>query len=62
MEKQLYETFSSSHVTDDMLAEAAKLFCENYGTWGKQSDRPGKLSESLIHRLRAGVFNVIFDF
>jgi hypothetical protein len=40
--KQLYETLPGDQVTDAMLAEAAKLFNENYGTWGETSGKAGK--------------------
>jgi hypothetical protein len=42
MASQFYENLTREQVTDDMLVEAAHLFNENYGTWGKQSDRPGE--------------------
>jgi hypothetical protein len=46
MEKQVYEKFSGGQVTDCMLEEAAVLFSENYGVWGKQPatayPKPGK--------------------
>ena len=41
MATQLYETFAGNETTDDMLAEAANLFSENYGTWGEKSSKPG---------------------
>ena len=50
MARQLYEVFGGSQVTDDMLAEAALLFNENYGIWGERAAetgpfaRPGKFS------------------
>ncbi|PGH02792.1 hypothetical protein GX51_04403 [Blastomyces parvus] len=37
MEQKVFETFPGDQVTDAMLGEAAKLFNENYGVWGKQS-------------------------
>lgn len=36
-----YDIFTRDEVTDTMLAEAANLFGENYGTWGKHSHNPG---------------------
>ncbi len=42
MAKQLYETFIREQVTDAMLDDAARLFSENYGTWGECSGRPGE--------------------
>jgi hypothetical protein len=39
----LYETFPVSQVTDDMMIQAANLFRENYGIWGKQSKKPQKM-------------------
>ncbi|KAI1495772.1 hypothetical protein F5X99DRAFT_422653 [Biscogniauxia marginata] len=53
MAKQVYETFSSSEVTEDMLVEAAKFFSENYGVWGEQSSRPGRRVTLTARRLRA---------
>lgn len=41
MAPQIFETFSRDEMTDDMLAQAAKLFSENYGVWGEQSAQPG---------------------
>jgi len=45
-----YEVFTAEKVTDDMLAKAARLFNENYGTWGPLSHRPGEATQI---RLRA---------
>lgn len=42
MEEKLFQTFPGDRVTDSMLGEAAKLFNENYGIWGKLSHSPGK--------------------
>lgn len=42
MEDQYYQNFVSNQVTDDMLEKAAKLFSENYGTWGRGSHSPGR--------------------
>ncbi|PGH13075.1 hypothetical protein AJ79_03912 [Helicocarpus griseus UAMH5409] len=50
--KQLYETFSGNQITDSILNEAAKLFSENYGTWGDHSHNPGKPVKVSGHRLR----------
>ena len=41
MSTQFYQTFTGDSITDSMLSEAAKLFTENYGTWGKLSERSG---------------------
>ncbi|OJD10138.1 hypothetical protein ACJ73_09921 [Blastomyces percursus] len=35
-----------------MLSEAAKLFSENYGTWGERSQNPGKPVKLGTRRLR----------
>lgn len=49
MAKQLLERFYARELTDDMLQEAARLFNENYGIWGKDptnhepTPKPGKL-------------------
>jgi len=45
MASQFYQTLTAENVTDDMLAEAARLFNENYGVWGPQSHRPGEKIE-----------------
>ncbi|KAI9653329.1 MAG: hypothetical protein M1829_001314 [Trizodia sp. TS-e1964] len=37
MEKTLYEGFNGDEVTDEMLADASKLFSENYGVWGESA-------------------------
>lgn len=37
MSEKIYKAFTSDQVTDGMLDAAAKLFSENYGTWGKQA-------------------------
>lgn len=42
MAQQLYETFPKEDVSDQMITDAAKLFSEHYGTWGKRSHRPGE--------------------
>ncbi|KAF3063906.1 hypothetical protein GL218_02569 [Daldinia childiae] len=52
MIKQLYEVFSGAEVTDDMLSEAAKLFSDNYGVWGKKSPLSGKRVSFNARRLR----------
>ncbi|TFK75533.1 hypothetical protein BDN72DRAFT_831793 [Pluteus cervinus] len=52
MAKQVYETFSCDRVTNAMLTEAAKLFNENYGTWGVHADRPGRPVKLSARRLR----------
>ena len=43
MTRQVIDIIPGSAVTDNQLAEAAALFRENYGVWGKQTNRPGKL-------------------
>ncbi|EEP82640.1 predicted protein [Uncinocarpus reesii 1704] len=52
MKQVQYETFPGAKVTDDMLAEAANLFSENYGIWGEQSLTPGKRIRLGKRRLR----------
>ena len=48
MDESIFQRFDKQHVTDDMLVEAAKLFSEHYGVWGKQPGngapcpKPGK--------------------
>ena len=37
MEKQLYEKYDGSSVTDDMLQEASQLFSAHYGIWAKKA-------------------------
>jgi hypothetical protein len=45
MASQFYECLTAENVTDDMLAKAAHLFNENYGTWGELSHRPGETTQ-----------------
>ncbi|KAJ9129953.1 Tartrate dehydrogenase [Pleurostoma richardsiae] len=52
MAKQEYETFEGDQVTDAMLASAATLFNQNYGTWGPLSDRAGQPVKLTARRLR----------
>ncbi|KAK1766661.1 hypothetical protein QBC33DRAFT_106562 [Phialemonium atrogriseum] len=52
MEDQYYQNFVSNQVTDDMLEKAAKLFSENYGTWGRGSHSPGKPVKLGTRQLR----------
>ncbi|KAI1739674.1 hypothetical protein F4680DRAFT_421165 [Xylaria scruposa] len=52
MAKWLFETFPGTEVTDHMLSEAAKLFSENYGVWGKTSPLSGKRVSMNARRLR----------
>lgn len=42
------DIFPREQVTDTMLAEAANLFSENYGTWGKHSHSPG-MQQMLLY-------------
>ncbi|KAL1847370.1 hypothetical protein VTK73DRAFT_10375 [Phialemonium thermophilum] len=46
-----YETFSGAQMTDDMCAEAAKLFSEHYGMWGQRSSKPGEALFRLVSLL-----------
>ncbi|RYO92146.1 hypothetical protein DL762_001804 [Monosporascus cannonballus] len=52
MSKQLYETFDGDEVTDEMLAEAAVLFNENYGIWNKDSHKPGTIEKISMDFIR----------
>ncbi|EGC46687.1 conserved hypothetical protein [Histoplasma capsulatum var. duboisii H88] len=52
MEEKLFQTFPGDRVTDSMVGEAAKLFNENYGIWGKLSHSPGKPVRLSARRLR----------
>lgn len=40
MAKQIFEKFDGHELTDNMLGDAAKLFNENYGTWGEDQTHP----------------------
>ncbi|KAJ4248068.1 hypothetical protein NW762_012838 [Fusarium torreyae] len=42
-----FETFSRNDITDDMLRDAAKLFTENYGTWGHGTPMQAGLVQSV---------------
>ncbi|KAK0728161.1 hypothetical protein B0T26DRAFT_738609 [Lasiosphaeria miniovina] len=48
----IFETFTPDEVTEHMIDEAAKLFNENYGTWGPYSEKPGKPVRLSTKRLR----------
>jgi len=37
MDEKIFQRFTDSQVTDDMLQEASRLFSENYGVWGEQA-------------------------
>ena len=37
MERQLFEKYNGSQVTDSMLQEASQLFSEHYGVWGEHA-------------------------
>ncbi|EGX95298.1 hypothetical protein CCM_03570 [Cordyceps militaris CM01] len=52
MKQQLYETFASGQVLEDMVIEAATLFNENYGIWGEKSIKPGSPVHLSPRRLR----------
>ncbi|KAK7408898.1 hypothetical protein QQX98_008902 [Neonectria punicea] len=49
---QLYETFPRDDLTDEMIADAARLFTENYGVWGGDSRLRGKRVTLTAKRLR----------
>ncbi len=38
---EIFQEFESKDVTDEMLAEAARLFSEHYGIWDTPDGRPG---------------------
>lgn len=42
MGKLLIESFTGSEITDAILEGASKLFSENYGIWGENSERAGR--------------------
>ena len=37
MEKQLFEKYNRSQVTESMLQEASQLFSNHYGVWGEHA-------------------------
>ncbi|OAA68083.1 Acyl-CoA N-acyltransferase [Niveomyces insectorum RCEF 264] len=50
---QLFQAFYSREVSDDMLAEAARLFSEHYGVWGEGGfGKPGRRVRMSATRLR----------
>ncbi|EER39533.1 conserved hypothetical protein [Histoplasma capsulatum H143] len=53
MEEKLFQTFPGDRVTDSMLGEAAKLFNENYGIWGKLSHSPAWTATALLRSICA---------
>lgn len=60
MVTQLYETFPSSQVLDNMLVDAAKLFNENYGTWGEESFKPGESHPLALSRMLISLQDPLF--
>ncbi|KAJ5251126.1 hypothetical protein N7489_001536 [Penicillium chrysogenum] len=52
MTTQTYKTVTAHEVTDTMLEEAAKLFSENYGIWGRHSGKAGDPVKLSARRLR----------
>ena len=54
MAKQVFETFDGREVTDSILEEAARLFNDNYGIWGKNpansrsTPKPGKPQKTIL--------------
>ncbi|KAI1840061.1 hypothetical protein JX265_014036 [Neoarthrinium moseri] len=52
MENLVLESFTDGDITDAILNEAARLFSENYGIWGKDSARPGKPVKLSGRRLK----------
>ncbi|MCJ1428456.1 hypothetical protein MMC29_006366 [Sticta canariensis] len=57
--KQLFERFDGRELTDNMLQEAAQLFNDHYGIWGKDptnprpAPKPGSREKLSKNRLRA---------
>ena len=58
MEKQLYEKYEGSQVTESMLQEASQLFSDHYGIWGEHAAqvvgefaKAGKLALKLLNCL-----------
>lgn len=39
METKLFQRYERDHITDDILQEAAQLFSNNYGVWGKEATK-----------------------
>lgn len=37
MDKQVFEKFDRSQITDSMLQEASQLFSEHYGVWDEHA-------------------------
>lgn len=37
MEKQVFEKYNGSQVTESMLQEASQLFSDHYGIWGEHA-------------------------
>ena len=46
MSSRVFRTFAGDCLTEDMLADAARLFSENYGVWGEFSGRKGPVKSS----------------
>jgi GNAT superfamily N-acetyltransferase len=51
MEETTFKKYKAEDVTDSMIQEAAKLFSENYGIWGKDNKyaKPGQLAQTHFH-------------
>ena len=49
MTKQVFEKFDECELTDIMLKEAARLFNENYGVWGRNATNFRSTPKQLIH-------------
>jgi hypothetical protein len=56
MEKQVYEKFDGSQVTESMLEEASQLFNEHYGVWGERA------AELIGRFAKAGKLTLIHSF
>ena len=47
MEKQVFEKYDGSRVTEDMLQEASQLFSDHYGVWGEHTTQAvGKFAKA----------------
>ena len=47
MEKQVFEKYDGSQVTEDMLQEASQLFGDHYGVWSEHATQAvGKFAKA----------------
>ena len=62
MKKKLFKKYESDQITNSILEEASRLFCENYEVWSEQIvqilDKSTKIInyESIIYLITSHIF------